>query len=251
MCQYICLKNICIPSYGLMLTLGIFICGLLILQRAKQIGIENDEMIVVMSVSLGVALFSAGLLYILISYSINELVSRILSGDFSFIKNGGLVFYGGLIGGIIGAVLALKWQRIDIGKAEQSIVPILPLGHAVGRVGCLLAGCCYGLEYSGPLAVNNFLVSAGKTFFPIQLIEAFLNLGIFLFLLWYTQKKRHTFHILCIYLQLYSVLRFILEFFRGDLNRGIFLMMSTSQWMSIGIFLVSLICYYIFRKHKI
>ena len=147
-------------------------------------------------------------------------------------------------------MVALRWQQLDIRKVEQCIIPVLPLGHAVGRLGCLFAGCCYGFEYTGPLAVKNLLISAEKTYFPIQLIEALLNLGIFIFLLWYTRKKRPTYHILCVYLYVYSILRFILEFFRGDLIRGVFLMLSTSQWISVVLFLLSIFGFYIFREQS-
>ena len=177
-----------------------------------------------------------------------ELIGSIIKGDFSLLKNGGLVFYGGLIGGIIGAILSSRWQRIDIGKVEWCVVPVLPLGHAIGRIGCLLAGCCHGLEYAGPLAVNNLLIDTGKTYFPIQIVEAVLNLGIFMFLLWYKRRMRPTYYILCVYLFLYSILRFILEFFRGDLIRGSFLMLSTSQWISVMLFSV---CIFAFCSHRI
>lgn len=236
--QYICLGDFCVSAYGLMMTIGVLVCGFLILLKAKNIGIGNEEMIIVMSTTLGTALLGAGLLYILVSYSIRELIESIFSGNFAFLKNGGLVFYGGLIGGIVGSILASYWQHIDIRKVEQCIVPVLPLGHAIGRVGCLLAGCCHGFEYNGPFAVKNLLISAEKTYFPIQAVEALLNLVIFAFLIWYARKKHPTYHLLRVYLLLYSILRFMLEFCRGDLVRGSFLMLSTSQWISVVIFCI-------------
>lgn len=230
------------------MSVGVLLCGFLIFLKARRKGIGSEEIIILMAMSLGMALFCAGLLYILVSYSIKDLINEILKGDFSFLKNGGLVFYGGLIGGIIGTILASRWQQLDIRKVEQCIIPVLPLGHAVGRIGCLLAGCCHGLEYTGLLAVKNLLISAEKTYFPIQAVEAFLNLGIFIFLLWYTRKKRPTYYILCVYLCFYSVLRFILEFFRADLIRGVFLMLATSQWISVVLFLASTFGLYVFRE---
>ena len=246
--RYICFSNLCIPSYGLMMTIGILLCGFLILRKAKQIGVGKEEIIIVMAISLGMALFSAGLLYTLVSYSIKEIINSVINGNFTFLKNGGLVFYGGLFGGIIGAIIALRWQQLDIRKVERCIIPVLPLGHAIGRVGCFFAGCCHGFEYTGPLAVKNILISAEKTYFPIQLVEALLNFGIFLFLLWYSRTKRPAYCILAVYLFFYSVVRFILEFFRGDLIRGGFLMFSTSQWISVVLFLVSILTLYNFRE---
>lgn len=240
MYPYISFGSFSVPTYGLMMTVGVFLCSFLILLKAKRLGVGNEEMIVVISVTMGIAILGAGSLYILVSYSIREIVQNVFRGDFTFLKNGGLVFYGGLAGGIAGSVIASKWQKLDIKKVEQCIVPVLPLGHAVGRIGCLLAGCCHGLEYSGPLAVKSLLVSAEKTYFPIQALEALLNLGIFVLILRYAKIKRPAYHILCHYLLLYSILRFVLEFYRGDLIRGGFLIFSTSQWISIAIFSVSI-----------
>lgn len=251
LCQYILFWNIRIPVYGLMMTIGVLLCGFLILLKARRIGIGNEEMIVVISMTLGTALLSAGILYILVSYSVKELIDNIINGNFDFIRNGGLVFYGGLIGGIIGSIIALRWQHLDTVKVEQCLVPVIPLGHAIGRIGCLFAGCCHGFEYTGPLSVKNLLISAEKTYFPIQAVEAFLNLGIFVFLLWYTRRKRPNYHILCAYLFFYSILRFILEFYRGDSIRGSFFMLSTSQWISVALFLVSIFGYFIFSEQKI
>ncbi len=231
-----------------MMTIGVLLSGFLALMKAKRVGIGNEEMIVVISVTLGTALLSAGLLYIFVSYSIKELINSLLNGNIDFLKNGGLVFYGGLVGGIIGALFALRWQLLDTSKVEQCIIPVLPLGHAIGRVGCLFAGCCHGIEYAGPLAVKNLIISTEKTYFPIQAVESFLNLGIFIFLLWYARKKRPSYHILCVYLIIYSVLRFILEFYRGDLIRGGFFLFSTSQWISLVLFLVSIFGVIFFKK---
>lgn len=230
------------------MSVGVLLCGFLIFLKARRKGIGSEEIIIVMAMSLGMALFGAGLLYIFVSYSIKDLINGILNGDFTFLKNGGLVFYGGLFGGIIGAIIALRWQQLDVSNVEQCIIPVLPLGHAVGRIGCLFAGCCHGFEYKGPLAVKNLLISAEKTYFPIQPVETLLNFGIFLFLLWYTRKERPTYYILCVYLIFYSTLRFILEFFRGDLIRGVFFMFSTSQWISVMLFLISILILYNFRE---
>lgn len=250
MYSYINFGIFSVPTYGLMMTVGIFLCSFLILFKAKRAGLGTDEMIIVISLAMGIAILFAGALYIFVSYSIKEIIEYIISGDFDFLKNVGLVFYGGLIGGIIGAIIALKWQKLDVKKVEQCVVPVLPLGHAIGRIGCLFAGCCHGVEYSGTLAVKSLLISAEMTYFPIQAVEAILNFGIFIFLLRYSKKERRAYNILCVYLLSYSVVRFILEFYRGDIIRGGFLIFSTSQWISMGIFLASIFVLYIGKRQK-
>lgn len=222
------------------MTIGIFLCSFLILKKARQINLGFEEMIVVMAISLGAALFGAGLLYVLVSYPSEVLLDKIVNGEFDFLSEIGSVYYGGLIGGILGAIVALRWQKLDVKKVEQCVVPFLPLGHSIGRLGCLLAGCCYGFEYTGPLAVRSAFV-IGKTLFPIQGVEALLNLKIMAILLLYIRKNRPSYHILALYLILYSIVRFSLEFFRGDLIRGSFLFLSTSQWISVILLLVGIV----------
>lgn len=246
MSQYLNIGIIRISSYGLFMTVGVFLCAYIIFLRAKNKGIKSEEIIIVMATTIGSALFGAGILYTFISYSIKELLSLVLNGNFTVFLNGGLVFYGGLIGGILGALISTKIQNLNETIVETSIVPILPLGHAIGRVGCLFAGCCHGFEYDGIFAVKNLLLSQEKTYFPIQLVESGINIVIMLFLLRYSRKNHKPYNILCVYLILYSICRFVLEFFRGDLIRGVFFMLSTSQWISILIFCAA----YLFCKLK-
>ena len=82
------------------MTIGIFLCSFLILKKARQINLGFEEMIVVMAISLGAALFGAGLLYVLVSYPSEVLLDKIVNGEFDFLSEIGSVYYGGLIGGI-------------------------------------------------------------------------------------------------------------------------------------------------------
>ena len=135
---------------------------------------------------------------------------------------------------------------------ERSAIPYIPLGHAIGRIGCLLAGCCHGFEYYGPLAVKSEILADGKMYFPIQAVESVMNIIIMIILLLYrkkTDEKDVSGHgILILYLLLYSIMRFTNEFFRGDSVRGVRIL-STSQWISVALF-VACIAAIIFRKKK-
>ena len=133
-----------IPTYGLCLIFAFTIVILLGYFRArkKYKPIAIEDMITIGAIVLGFALTGGYLLYIFVTYPVIQLI---LSGDFSFIFNGGIVFYGGLLGGIIGAFVGLKIFKIAPENLEVSVVPFIPLGHALGRVGCALAGCCYGM----------------------------------------------------------------------------------------------------------
>ena len=149
---------------------------------------------------------------------------------------GGFVFYGGLLGGILGVYIYAKQFKISFKSLLLTLLPIVPLIHAIGRIGCLCAGCCYGMEYDGFGAIvfhNSVLAPNNVPLFPMQIVEAICNLIIFIILLCTYKKFLGTYKTLGLYLILYSIVRFILEFFRGDLIRGIYFSLSTSQWISI------------------
>lgn len=154
------------------------------------------------------------------------------------IFGGGSVFYGGAIGGILGAFLYIKMYGLDPIKYFNVVAVAVPLGHAVGRVGCFCAGCCYGAPTHSSWGVSfpasDVHEQATELLHPTQLYEVFYNLIIFAILLYFfTRNKKHKpYFFVSWYLILYGVFRFINEFFRGDEYRGIFLL-STSQWISV------------------
>lgn len=157
-----------------------------------------------------------------------------------FWLGGGFVFYGGLVFGLI---FYLIWS-VGLKKFNQQntpfLVPGIALGHGVGRIGCLLAGCCFGKE------TNSFLhvVIDGHSRIPVQLYEA---IGLFIignFSLNLIRKNRMAL-VIPFYLFTYSNLRFVLEFYRGDEIRGIFWFnLSSSQLVSIFIFFVAIGFYF-------
>ena len=127
---------------------------------------------------------------------------------------------------------------------------MLPLIHAFGRIGCFLAGCCYGIPYCGYFNVvfpKNSFAPQGINLFPIQLCEAFFLILLSFFLLYLTLKNKSR-HMVLIYLFCYSIIRFILEFLRYDSARGKVLFFSTSQWISLIILIYTIIY---FSKHRI
>ncbi|MBE6700264.1 MAG: prolipoprotein diacylglyceryl transferase [Ruminococcaceae bacterium] len=240
MYPYIKIFDFSIPSYGLCLTVAILLCSFLYINKARNFGLKVEDLIIVTAISVGTGLLFGGVLYIIVTYSIEDLFYFIKNGDLSFIKNTGLVFFGGLIGGIIGAIISAKMLKIKIEVLEKCVVPYIPLGHSIGRIGCLMAGCCYGFEYNGFLAVKNSF-HPENTYFPTQAVESALNIIIMLFLLLYTKKGRAKYNVLCTYLIMYSTIRFSLEFLRGDEIRGVYFDLSTAQWISIIIFLFVLL----------
>ena len=172
---------------------------------------------------------------------------------------GEAVFYGGLIGGFIAMLLFCKGFNIPMLPVLDLFAPALAVAHGFGRIGCFFGGCCYGvaLHASHPLAVvfPPYAIGAppGVSLFPVQLVEAaclFVLAGV---LAVAYKKSAVTGLTICLYGLLYSVIRFFLEFYRGDIGRGVYGMFSTSQYISIGLFVVSavLLCFVIKKGRSI
>lgn len=223
-----------IPAYGFFMALALIIGGVLAIQRGKRVGIDpNDTQIIVATCFCG-ALLGGGGLYLFTMYGWKQLWIWIRNGNFSFFRNCGLVFYGGLIGGFLFLPLGMKISgEKRLVNMTNAYVPIIPLGHGIGRIGCLFAGCCYGLRYNGVGAVH--LAEAGIHYpvFPIQLLEAGLIFSLSFSLVRLARHNPRGLCLLCVYLLCYGVERFVLEFFRGDLIRGSVAGLSTSQWISL------------------
>lgn len=176
-----------------------------------------------------VAWLGAKLLFL---YTLDAELSQKLTGHINFWLGGGFVFYGGLLAATAWIYVFLKLSKISF----QIIVPLvksLVFGHALGRVGCFFAGCCFGDHCDLPFAINNT--------HPVQLYESGL-LFIFYFII--RNSKEYWVSLLSKYLIFYGSIRFILENFRGDPIRGfVGEMMSTSQFISIFLIVIGLILF--------
>ena len=153
-----------------------------------------------------------------------------------YLLNGGIVFYGGMLGLLLGVFVVAKCRKESPGKMLNFIAPAIPLFHGVARIGCLLSGCCYGI----PCHFGVRMIQSPEIVrFPVQLVESFCDFLIFSGILIYQKRTNERSHSLEIYLVSYAVCRFVLEFFRGDTVRGLWLFgISTSQIVSILILIV-------------
>ncbi len=153
------------------------------------------------------------------------------------IDRGGLVFYGGLIGGVAAVVLLARRRRTSLWPLGDFAVTALPLGHAFGRLGCFLNGCCYG--HAAPVwapAVN----LEGALRHPVQLYEAGFNLLLYggLWALWLRRTRPRPGLTLAVYLAGYGTGRFFLEFLRGD-TPPVAAGLSGAQLLSLALIAVS------------
>lgn len=241
--------------YGIFCTLGIAVAVIIALLLSSKENLEFFNFILIAIIALVGALIGSKLMFLIIS--LDTVIEMFKTLPFlEALKNimrGGFVFYGGLIGGAIALFITLKIQKADFFKFVNIYALVLPIGHAFGRVGCFFGGCCYGMEYHGWLSYTythtvEAAVPLGVPLLPIQLIEAFLLVVLFhveLFLYFKSKNKKVVSYT---YLYAYAIIRFILEFFRGDKIRGVAIL-STSQWISIAIILLTT-AYLIFNYFK-
>jgi phosphatidylglycerol:prolipoprotein diacylglycerol transferase len=176
----------------------------------------------------------------------------------SFLTSAG-DFYGGFIGGLIASGLFFVSHReIPFWRVADLCAPAIALGQAIGRIGCFMAGDDYGRTTDVPWAVTFTDPDAariggaplGIPLHPVQLYESVVCAGLFLFLVWFSRRKRVDGDVILAYTLLYAVARFWLETFRGDADRGFVFdgLLSTSQSIAIVMFFSSITLFA--RRHR-
>ncbi|MBR3971894.1 MAG: prolipoprotein diacylglyceryl transferase [Ruminococcus sp.] len=259
MYPYINVFSFELPTYGLISLLGVLAAGLVSLRIIKKRNVDVNSFLVT-AIAAAVGLFiGAHLLYGITRIADIAEAFREYSyfeSFFEFLKYlselfGGMVFYGGLYGGLITGYLWAKHKKYNVSGLSDVFAVAIPIFHAFGRVGCFFAGCCYGAESEWGIAGRVIVADVRENVkrIPVQLIEAFLLLLLFSIMLWLFLKNRAKGNLIFVYLLIYAVMRFILEFIRGDEIRGRLLMFSTSQWISI-ITLLWVIAYLVIRKQR-
>jgi phosphatidylglycerol:prolipoprotein diacylglycerol transferase len=248
-----------VSTYGICVSIGLILMFItaFILGRRYKILLE-DILFGELSALLG-AFWGAHILYAFtnahyIYNSLSELFSK--GRDFGKLweiiseNMGGMVFYGGLIGGLVFGILYCKIRKINVENFSDCFAAAIPLFHCFGRIGCFLSGCCYGIESEFGFTATHSIVSSCNFVnrFPVQLLESGINLIIFFVILFLFRKRILESRLIYVYLISYSFIRFLLEFLRADTYRGIYFGLSTSQWISIAIFAASVIILY--KKNK-
>ena len=163
----------------------------------------------------------------------------------------GFVVYGGVIAGILAANIYCKIKKLHFLSYLDVAVPSIALAQGFGRIGCFLAGCCYGHESDLPIAVtfkNSSYAPNGIPLFPSQLVSSAFDFAHFFVLCALARKNKTPGRIGAFYLIFYSIGRFIIEFFRGDLERGNVGTLSTSQFISIFVMIAGIMMLVLFQK---
>lgn len=226
-------------TYGVLLAIA-FLAGLWIAGReARRAGLDSGRVTDLAVYVLIAGLIGAKLLLVLVEHRFYiEHPREVLS----VFQSGG-VFYGGLLAAFPVAWWYTRRHRLDGWRTADALAPGVAIGQAVGRLGCLAAGCCHGRNTDVPWAVTFHDLYAARTvgtpldvpLHPTQIYESLATALIFVILLWLAPRKRFHGQVVLTYVLLYSIARFAIEFYRGDASRGFVLggALSTSQLIAI------------------
>ena len=220
---------ITIHGYGLMIGLGVMAALLLGDYRAKKFGLNGDHIYGMTFWAVILGFVAARILFIITEWE------NFLVNPMQYLTGAGFVVYGGIIGGALTIYGFCKIKKIDMLAYLDLMIPSVALAQAFGRVGCFLAGCCYGRETTSWLGVvftNSDFAPNGVKVLPTQLFMAGGDLILCGILLWYAAKRPMRGKTSALYLILYSIGRFLIEFLRND-DRGNVGMLSTSQFIAI------------------
>jgi phosphatidylglycerol:prolipoprotein diacylglycerol transferase len=224
-------------TYGLLLAAA-YLFGLkLAMSRAHARGLDGAKVLDLGIYIIISALIGAKLLLLITEFGTFQANPREL---LTLARSGG-VFYGGLIMAVTVALWYIRRAGLPLWTTCDMFAPGIALGHVVGRFGCLFAGCCYGkptsqpwgITFTDPFAAANVGTPLGIPLHPTQLYEAGAEFLILVVLLT-TERKGRPFpgRTFWLYLLLYAISRFVIEFYRGD-PRGAVGMFSTSQFISL------------------
>lgn len=244
-----------IHTYGLLVALGILAGVSLAEHLHRRTGGKPGFMVDISFIVVLSGLLGARLIFVAVSwryFAANPL-------EILMLWKGGLVFYGGLLGGIAGLFACIRIYSLSTSLMLDIGAPAIALGHAMGRLGCFSAGCCYGkttdwpwsITFTDPRCLATEVLN--QPVHPTQLYSSFFLFALTGFLVWlhhreiFIGRKRFSGQIASLYLVLYGLFRLIVEFFRGD-PRGSYslagLTLSTSQWISVVMIAAGAVVYY-------
>ena len=219
-------------GYGLMIAIGIVAGCLTAEYRAGKQKLDSEQIFPMILWCLVGGFFCAKLLFWITEW-------KSIVQDPGFIMetlSSGFVVFGGIIGGILTGLLYCRIRKLVFFKYADVILPSVALAQGFGRIGCFLAGCCYGKETERVFSVifqNSEYAPNHVALIPTQLYSSGLDFLHFLLLLLIARNKKADGQVTACYLIFYSIGRFVIEFFRGDIIRGSVGILSTSQFISI------------------
>ncbi len=230
-----------LPTYGTLLVLAILAGIFTAIRLGRRVGLDSGLILDFCTWVMLVALVGAKVLMVLSEWSYyRDNPGEIFS--LSTLMAGG-VFYGGFLAALFFTLWYVQVQKLSFWKMADVLVPGVALGQSIGRLGCFSAGCDYGkptqvwwgVVFTSPFAHDVAGVPLGIRLHPTQLYESFATFLIFGILLWQFPRRRREGGLFLIYVGLYAVARFFLEYLRGDADRGFVFhhLLSTSQFIAL------------------
>lgn len=240
--------RLALPTYGVMLAIALLVGWTWFVRLARRDGIEESiaSSIVFWAAIAGILGAKLGLVLVEPSYYLGH-PRQLLSAE--FLSSAGVVWTGVIAG--LGTLLWLgRRARLPLGTLLDAATLPLPLSQAIGRFGCLFAGCCFGAPTTLPWGITYHDLDAhlrtsvplGTPLHPAPLYESAWHLAAVLpALCWVRRHRKHHGEVVLAYLAIYGVGRFVIERTRGDEVRGILAGgLSTSQWISLAMILVAI-----------
>jgi phosphatidylglycerol:prolipoprotein diacylglycerol transferase len=248
------LGSFTIHWYGVMIALA-FLAGLwTATRRARRENISGEKIADLVFWIMLAGMVGARTIYVTTYWS--EFANQPFPEIF-MIQHGGLVYYGSVIGAAIACIIYVRWKKLPFLKIADILAPSIALGNAIGRIGCLLNGCCYGRICSLPWAIHfpnksaaweqHFqagLVGGSDPSLPVhptEIYDSLLNIALYLGLAWLFRHKKFDGQVFATYLIYYALFRFIVEYFRGDyppdhIHNGL----TSAQLVSVLVFVAGL-----------
>jgi phosphatidylglycerol:prolipoprotein diacylglycerol transferase len=227
-----------IYGYGLMIAIGALSAYITSEYRAKKRGMQYELIF-----NLFIWALVGGILGAKLLYYITQIKEIIADPSLLLDVSHGFVVYGGIIGGIFSGYLYIRRHKLNFLEYFDLVMPSIALAQGFGRLGCVLAGCCYGNETDSAFHIifrESDFAPNNVPLIPTQPISSALDFLNFFVLILIAKRTKAKGQVAGFYLTFYSAGRFILEFFRGDLERGAIGPLSTSQFIAIFLFLIGL-----------
>ena len=228
--------KITIHGYGLMIAIGVLVAVLVSIYRAKKQKIDPEVVLDIVLIGIICGFGGGKILYIIVEWK------NFIKDPMAYLGGGGFVVYGGIILAVVVGVVYFLLKKKQPLLYLDLIMPEVSIAQGFGRIGCLLAGCCYGRPTESAIGIvfpENSLAPAGIKLMPTQIMMSVGNFIIAGILLVAAMKLKKQGQILSLYLILYSIGRFGIEFFRND-HRGAVGALSTSQFISLFIVVIGI-----------
>jgi phosphatidylglycerol:prolipoprotein diacylglycerol transferase len=236
-----------IPSYGVLVTLGFVAAICLAMKLASERGLPGDAFLEAANYILFAGIAGARLLFV----ALNWKLFRTQPQHIAAFWEGGMSFHGGIIASMIAGLLFLRSRKLPILPMLDAAAPAIALGYAIGRIGCLLNGCCYGGPTDLPWGLRMPLpADPHLRYHPAQLYASILNLGLMLLLLRAYRRPHRSGQVIALYVAGYSLYRFAVESIRSGVTAEVMLLgLTQAQVFSLVCLAAALAWWRWLRRH--